>query len=122
MSTIEVIVLLLSLEGLLFVVLGRAMTHVAPNRLVGIRYPATFADERVWRETHARYGPAFARLGWIILAGGVAIVAMPFPDAVTLGAYLVLSLGSLGWYIWDSWRFANRRLRHYREIDHEGDD
>ncbi|MQC18528.1 MAG: SdpI family protein [Chloroflexi bacterium] len=117
MSAIEVIVLVLSLEGLLFVALGKAMTNVAPNRFVGIRYPATFADERVWRETHARYGPAFSRPGWLILGGGLAIVALPLADPVTLGAYLVLSLGSLGWFIWDSWRFAKRRLQYYRGLD-----
>jgi len=116
-SSIEVVVLILSLEGLLFVVLGRAMTNVAPNRFVGIRYPATFADARVWRETHVRYGPMFARIGWLILVGGLVIVALPLSDALTLSTYLVLSLGGLGWYIWDSWRFANRRLRHYRALD-----
>jgi len=116
-SSIEVLVLVLSLEGLLFVVLGRAMTNVAPNRLMGIRYPATFADDRVWRDTHARYGPIFARIGWVSLVAGVTLVALPLPDAIVLGGYLVASLGSIAWMIVSSWRYANRQLRHYRGLD-----
>ena len=122
MSAIEAIVFFLSLEGLLFVVLGRAMTNVAPNRLMGIRYPATFADDRVWRDTHARYGPIFARIGWVSLVAGVTLVALPLPDAIVLGGYLVASLGSIAWMIVNSWRYAKRRLHHYRALDRGQDE
>ena len=117
MSAVEIIVLVMSLEGLLFAALGLAMRNVQPNRFMGIRYPQTFADDRVWRETHERYGPAFARVGVGILLGGVLLVVAPLPDGVTLVAFLALSVGSLAWFVVDSWRFSRARLEHYRRTD-----
>lgn len=117
MSEVEIMVLILALEGLLFVVLGAAMPGMQPSRWVGIRYHATMSDDRVWHETHRRSGRRFALVGWTILGGGILLVALPLPGWVTLGAFTALAVSAMGWFVLDSWRFANARLAHYREVD-----
>ncbi|MGE3961863.1 MAG: SdpI family protein [Dehalococcoidia bacterium] len=117
MSEVQIIVFLLSLEGLLFVGIGYAMPNMRMSRLVGIRVGPTMADERVWRDTHVRAGPRFRRVGWLILGSGVLLTAVPTPDWLTLGAFTVIAVGSLAWFTVDSYRYAAARLRHYHAID-----
>jgi len=118
-SELEIVLLVLSLEGLLFIGLGYAMPGMAKNPLAGIRIRATMADERVWRETHVRGGPRFTRLGVVILVTGLVLVVAPGPDGVRLALFGVLSIGGLAWYLWDVTRYANARLRHWRAVDRQ---
>lgn len=117
MSEIQILVLVLSFEGLLFVALGYAMPGMRTSKLVGIRFRATLADERVWRDTHVHTAPRFRKAGWAIFISGTVLTAVPTPDWFALGAFLVIAIGSLGWTIVDSYRYANARLAHYRAID-----
>ena len=71
--------------GLLFVVMGNYLPTVKPNRTFGIRVPATFRNEEVWKKTHRFAGRAyvlggvftmimtlighFADLSWLIFVG-----------------------------------------------------
>jgi len=71
--------------GLLFVVMGNYLPTVKPNRTFGIRMPATFRNEEVWKKTHRFAGRAyvfggaftmimalighFAGVSWLIFAG-----------------------------------------------------
>jgi uncharacterized membrane protein len=116
-SEIQILVLVLSLEGLLFVAIGYAMPRMRTSRLVGVRFPQTMADERVWRDTHIHTAPRFRRLGWAILLGGLLLTALPLPDWLTLAAFSVLSLGGLAWVILDAWRYSKAREVHYRRVD-----
>lgn len=117
MTTVQIVVLLLSLEGLIIIAIGYAMPNMQMSRLVGIRIQPTLADERVWRDTHVRAGPRFSRIGWIILGAGLLVTALPAPDWFTLGAFTIVAVGSFAWFIVDSYRYAKARLAHYRAID-----
>lgn len=71
--------------GLLFVVMGNYLPTVKPNRTFGIRVPATFRNEEVWKKTHRFAGRAyvfggvfamimalighFANVSWLIFVG-----------------------------------------------------
>lgn len=117
MTEADVAILILSLEGLLFIALGFAMPGMAPSPLVGIRVRATRTDERVWRETHVYAGPRFMRLGVAVLVVGLALVLAPGPDIARLVALLVVSVGGIAWLLWDTTRYANERLRHWQRVD-----
>lgn len=54
--------------SLLLAWLGNYLPRVEPNRLIGIRTPATLASEEVWRKTH-RLG------GYLLFAAGVLSAA-----------------------------------------------
>lgn len=120
MSEVKVVILVLSLEGPLFVALGYAMRGMQPSRLAGIRYRATLADERVWRDTHERCGPRFALVGWITLSVGLTVVLAPVPDAAALGIFTGAAVGSFVAFAIDSYRYASARLQHYRRLDAGG--
>ncbi len=117
MSEIQILVLVLSLEGLLFVAIGYAMPGMRTSRLVGVRFPQTLADERVWRDTHIHTAPRFRRVGWATFLGGIVLTAIPLPDWFTLAAFCVISLGGLAWVILDSWRYSKAREAHYQRVD-----
>ena len=71
--------------SLLFIVFGNYLPTVKPNRTFGIRVPATFRNEEVWKKTHRFAGRAyvlggffsgvcalighFADLSWLTFAG-----------------------------------------------------
>ncbi len=116
-SEIQILVTILSLTGLLFVAIGYVMPSLPRNRLAGVRFPQTLADERVWRDTHVHTGPRFTKVGWVTVLGGLLLTALPTPDWFTLGAFTVISVGGLTWSIVDSWRYSKARQAHYRRVD-----
>ena len=79
--------------GMLFVVMGNYLPTVKPNRTFGIRVPATYRNEEVWKKTHRFAGPAtvlggiftaimslighFADRSWLIFAGLMLGVFVP---------------------------------------------
>ena len=104
--------------GALFIILGWGMHYVGPNAWYGVRIPATFADERVWRDTNRRSG----RLLMLIEAGTLAIGLWalaaphltPYVLAWLLGGVLAMAV--------DAFRYAARRLHHYRALDAHHED
>ena len=48
----------------LFIVMGNYLPTVKPNRTFGIRVPATFRNEEVWRKTHRFAGHAYVLGGF----------------------------------------------------------
>ncbi|MDA0365076.1 MAG: SdpI family protein [Chloroflexi bacterium] len=117
MSGLQVALLILALYGLLFMVLGYAMPRLEPNRGTGIRNRATLADERVWRETHRRYGPAFSRYGAAVLISGLMFLMLPLPDIAAVGMHLGLIVAGFAWLRWGSSRYARRRLAYHQQQD-----
>ncbi|MFA7297774.1 MAG: SdpI family protein [Dehalococcoidia bacterium] len=104
--------------GALFIVLGWGMHYVGPNHWYGVRIPATFADERVWRDTNRRSG----RLLMLVGAGTLAIGLWAF-TAPSLAPYVVAwLLGGILAMAVDAFRYAARRLRHYRALDASGEE
>ena len=79
--------------SVLFIVLGNYLPTVKPNRTFGIRVPATYRNEEVWKKTHRFAGPAtvlggiftavmslighFADKSWLIFAGLMLGVFVP---------------------------------------------
>ena len=79
--------------SVLFIVLGNYLPTVKPNRTFGIRVPATYRNEEVWKKTHRFAGPAtvlggiftavmslighFADQSWLIFAGLMLGVFVP---------------------------------------------
>lgn len=61
--------------ALLVMLLGVVMRSVPPNRLVGIRIPATLADREIWRRTHRLTATLFALVGLLTLAASLLPLA-----------------------------------------------
>ena len=99
--------------GALFIVLGWGMQYVGPNAWYGVRIPATFADERVWRDTNRRAG----RLLMLVGAGTLAIGLRAFTSPRLVPSVLAWMLGGVLAMAVDAFRYAGRRLREYRDLD-----
>lgn len=69
--------------SLLVVLVGLTMRTLPPNRLVGIRVPATLSDRNVWKRTH--------RLAASLLVGvgGLTLAASLLPVAIQTGVLLL---------------------------------
>jgi len=103
--------------GLLFAALAIPMIlrRVPPNRIYGLRVPATFADERVWYEANAKsgwdlviLGVALAALAPLLWATGwdEAVCSITWSLAALVGALTISFLGI---------RRANRLLKDLRD-------
>lgn len=96
------------------------LRKVPPNTWYGVRFPATFADPRVWYEVNARSGRDF-----LVLAGAVLALDLGLPlagfspatHAATCAALLVA--GTLASSI-AAWRQANDLLRELRSREQRG--
>lgn len=64
----------------LFIVLGNYMPTIKPNRTFGVRIPATFRNEEVWKKTHRFAG-----------------------RATVLGGFFALVMSLVGYFIGASW-------------------
>jgi uncharacterized membrane protein len=89
--------------------------RVGPNRLYGLRVPATLVDEWVWYEANAQSGRDLAVMG---VMGLLVAVLLPLAPNVTLQQYalvnvLFLLLGMLMFAV-TGWRRANRLLAQRR--------
>jgi uncharacterized membrane protein len=67
-------------EGILFASMGNFFQALKPNYFIGIKSPWTLESEIVWRKTHKVFG-------WVWVAGGLAMIALPFvlPPEITSG-------------------------------------
>jgi len=106
--------------GLLLSLLGwpLAARRIAPNRVYGLRVPATFADTRVWYDANALAGRDMVILGAVVF---VVAVALPRTMHVNETAYTVACAGILGvgslLLAVRGWRAANRLLHERRKTD-----
>lgn len=66
--------------SVLFIVMGNYLPTVKPNRTFGIRVPATFRNEEVWKKTHRFAG-----------------------RATVLGGFFALVMSLVGYFIGASW-------------------
>jgi uncharacterized membrane protein len=83
-------VMIPTLLGSLFVVLGSLMPYLKRNTTVGFRLPWTLRDDRVWKKTHEHGGRIF------LLSGLSIIVASPFAgDWAMLLFLLILCMTTL---------------------------
>lgn len=83
-----VVVFVIMCSYVLFIVLSIPLIQrrVKPNRLYGLRVPATFADEWVWYEANARSGRDLLYLG---VAGLIAAVALAIWPHISLINYAI---------------------------------
>jgi hypothetical protein len=105
--------------GLLYIGLAIPLMRrrVKPNRLYGLRVPATFADEWVWYEANAQTGRDLIYVG--TLQTGVAIV-LALNKGVSdvqyaIGNAAVLFVGSISIAVL-GWKRANRLLQERRGV------
>ena len=66
--------------AVLFIVMGNYLPTVKPNRTFGIRMPATFRNEEVWKKTHRFAGRAYV-----------------------LGGFFTMLMSLIGYFIGASW-------------------
>ena len=76
----------------LFIVMGNYLPTVKPNRTFGIRVPATFRNEEVWKKTHRFAGPAYVIGGFF---SGVCALVGYFTGASWL-IFVGLMVGVFG--------------------------
>src|SRR5690606_14287986 len=95
---------------IVIVVFGYLIEQAGPGSNLGLQFPATLADGRVWRETHLRAGRRLSWLGVAVIVGGFALLFTPISDVIALALHVGLSVVVLVWILWDASRFANARL------------
>jgi uncharacterized membrane protein len=112
------------LVGGMFIALALPLLHrrVPPNRIYGLRVPATFADERVWYDANARSAVDMVVLGIVIvlLTLGLPVLTNLSEEAFGLTIAAVLVVGSLGMAV-RGWVLAERLLAARREEDGDSD-
>jgi uncharacterized membrane protein len=96
-----------ALVGALFVVMGRAMPRLPPNRWNGIRTPWTLADDHVWARTHRLAGVSMTGAGIAMIVAALSLPAsLGLP--VVLGAVVAAVFGPAV-YSYLTWRRTHRR-------------
>ena len=93
--------------GGMFVVMGRAMPQLPPNRWNGIRTPWTLADPRVWERTHRLAGTSMTAAG-IAMIGAALLLPASLRMAVVLGATVTAVVGP-SVYSYLTWRRTQSR-------------
>ena len=78
--------------SLLFIVMGNYLPTVKPNRTFGIRVPATFRNEEVWKKTHRFAGLAYVFGGFF---SGICALIGYFTGASWL-TFVGLMIGVFG--------------------------
>jgi uncharacterized membrane protein len=97
------------LFGFLFIVIGSLLPHIGRNTTMGIRFPWTLRDEKVWKRTHEHGGPVF------VIAGVVIVLGSPFAGIWALALMLaVIFVATLYIAIW-SYRLAGNRTGNGEE-------
>ena len=84
--------MIMLLLGVMFIVIGNYLPTVKQNRTFGIRVPATFRNEEVWKKTHRFAGRAY-------VLGGIFSMIMSLIGHFTEVNWLVfvgLMLGVFG--------------------------
>jgi uncharacterized membrane protein len=81
---------ILVLVGLLWVVLGNALTKARSNWFVGIRTPWTMQSEKVWHKTHRLAGWLFAGAGLVTV---IVALAVPLTISIWLALPCLLAAG-----------------------------
>ncbi|MPZ98445.1 MAG: hypothetical protein GEU80_03745 [Dehalococcoidia bacterium] len=115
MTTGDAALLLLGGLSVLLWAGGRAVRRALDGRWRELRRPATFADERVWRDTSRVTGLRLQRFATWYLP--LNLVLVPFPDLPALLASVAVLLVALLALSGASWRYARRRIEHYATID-----
>ncbi|MEK7072418.1 MAG: SdpI family protein, partial [Patescibacteria group bacterium] len=64
---IDIGIVVPTMIGILFIIMGYYMGKIKPNWFMGIRTPWTLSSENVWRKTHRVGGWLFAGLGVVML-------------------------------------------------------
>jgi uncharacterized membrane protein len=100
---------------LILIALPLLLRWIGPNRLYGLRVPATFADEWVWYEANAKSGRDMVIVGITLIILPFALQAIPIirptahlalvAMATVTGIVIVAIVG---------WRRANRLLEQRR--------
>lgn len=100
-STVDMMMLLCLLCGLLFLVIGNMMPKFRPNWFCGIRTPWTLSSETVWVRTHRLGGRLFFGAGVLTMLGAVVphdAVRLTLSIVPVLLAALVSAVQSYRWY------------------------
>ena len=91
---INIRLILPSLLGVLFIILGNYMPVIKSNYFFGIRNPWTLSNETVWRKTHRVGGYIFAIMGVIMFISTIAI------HNGGMISFIVLIIGIIGIYVY----------------------
>jgi uncharacterized membrane protein len=100
---------------LILIALPLLLRWIGPNRLYGLRVPATFADEWVWYEANAKSARDMCIVGLVLIVVPFALQAIPVVSStahialagtVTVTGIVVVAIVG--------WRRANRLLEQRR--------
>ena len=80
--------------SILFMLMGRLISHAEPNWTIGIRTPWTISSPSVWEKTHRVAGKFF------VLSGVIALLGMAFPGIAFWFVIVPILLTAFGsaWY------------------------
>jgi uncharacterized membrane protein len=101
--------------GVVFVGLAMPLVNrrVRPNKLYGLRVPATFADEWVWYEANARTGRDMLYVGLLQIAAALFLLPVPATAYAIINGVVLLA-GTI-WVCGVGMRRAERLLKERRE-------
>ena len=81
--------------SLLIVLVGLMLRTLPPNRLVGIRVPATLADDAIWRSTHRLGSVLMVLLGAAVLSA--SLLPLPLQLAMLVVGLLTVGVITIGY-------------------------
>ena len=81
-----------TLIGLLFAMIGLAIPYFKPNYMAGIRTPWTLADETVWEKTHKISGTVWLYGGIVMALSGLLIKDYFVVVTVMISSVLILTI------------------------------
>jgi len=91
-------VIIPSLIGLLFIILGNYMGKIKMNWFMGIRTPWTLSSEEVWNKTHRLGGKLFILGGLLMISQTFILVSWRMPVFAVM--IVILVFGTMGYSYW----------------------
>jgi uncharacterized membrane protein len=92
---LPVSIIMPSLIGLLFIIMGNYLAKLKLNWFIGIRTPWTLSSEEVWNKTHRFGGKMFILAGLLLIAE--PLLPNSFKLAVFIIAMTIIIVGTIGY-------------------------
>jgi uncharacterized membrane protein len=96
---LDISIIVSTLVGLLFIVLGSQMPKIKSNWFIGIRTPWTLSNEEVWKKTHEVGGKFFIIGGLLIIIAG--LLENKFSLYIFIAAIIIAAIVPMVYsYVW----------------------
>ena len=95
-SSLPVARIVMGAVGALLAFSGRLLGQLEPNRLIGIRTPATLRDPALWARVHRGAAPYFYAHGGVLALAALLGAPAPWLAGILVGGLAMVTLAVLG--------------------------